>query len=142
MFVGAIAIEGNEQKRSAQNEVQNSDRCKESETFPNVIRTNEQDVADEHLLDFFIAFGGAAEQQNRRRRRDDVGDSDDRFLRNLTRAFAGNGKNRSADERETERDRKRCPTFQIQVEQHRDTNPSEAICAIAMSIKMMPRWTT
>ncbi len=89
--------------------MENSDRNKKRETFPNLRRRNQQDITNQHLFDFFVALSGATEKQHRCGRRYDIGNANDRFLRNLARAT------------------------QI---------PREAICAIAMSTKIMPRWTT
>ena len=78
-------------------------------------------------------------KQDRGRRRDDVGNSDDRFLRNLAGAFSRDGKDRRPDQRESERDRKGRPGSARSSRNKTATQiPSDAICAIAMSIKMMP----
>ena len=98
------------------------DQEKKSEAFPNVSRTHEQDVADEHVFDFLVAFRRAAEEENGRRGGHDVADADDGLLWNLAGAFAGHGKNRGAKEGKAERNDKGRPAFQVQVEQDRDTN--------------------
>ena len=86
-FVSRIAIEGDEQKISAQNEMENTDDDKKCEAFPNFTRRHEQNISDEHVFDFLVAFRRAAQEQDRGGRRHDVGDADDRFLRNLARRF-------------------------------------------------------
>ncbi len=67
MLVGAVAIEGDEQERLAQGEMNNADEEKKPEAFPDLRRTHEQDIADEHVLDFLVAFRGAAQEQARPR---------------------------------------------------------------------------
>ena len=71
-----------------------ADQEKKPETFPDIEWTHEKDITDKHVLDFLVPFRRAAQEQDRGRRRHDIADSDDRFLRDLARALAGNGKNR------------------------------------------------
>ena len=102
--------------------MENSDGDKERETLPNFARCHEQNISHEHVFDFFVTFRRAAEQQHRRGCRHDIGNADDRFLRNLARPFSGHGKNRSARKREAERNSESCPAFKIEMEQNSDTN--------------------
>src|SRR3954462_11782198 len=94
----------------------------ESATFPNVERTNEQDIPDEHVLDFLVAFGRAAEKQDGGGSGDHIADSDNRFLRNFAGTFAGDRKKRGAEKSETESDSEGRPAFQIQMKENCDTN--------------------
>ena len=98
------------------------DESEESEAFPNVKRTDEQDITDEHVLDLLVALGRPAEEQDRSGGRHHITNSDNRFLRNLAGTFAGNGKKRGAEQGETERDGKGGPALQIQMEEDRNAN--------------------
>ena len=69
--------------------MKNPDGNKKREALPNLRRRHQQNIAHQHLFDFFVALSGATEKQHRRGRRHDIGDTNDRFLRNLVRAFSG-----------------------------------------------------
>ena len=69
---------------------------------------------------------------------DDIADADDRFLRDLARAFAGNGKNRGAKKREPKGDAEGGPASRFRWSRTATQMPNDAICAIAMSMKMIP----
>ena len=45
--------------------MENADDKKKSEAFPDFERCNEQDIPDQHLFDFFVAFRRAAQEQDR-----------------------------------------------------------------------------
>ena len=122
LLKSGFAVEGDEQELFAKGEMKDADEREKAEAFPNLRRSHEQDVADEHVFDFLIALGRAAEQEHSGRGGDDVGDADHRLLRHLALAFAGEGKNRRADEGEAERDPEGCGAFQVQPQQHRDAD--------------------
>src|SRR5439155_247220 len=121
-LVSLITIERDEQERAAQNEMEDADRNEKRKAFPNFMRRYEQNIANQHVLDFLVAFRRAAEQQDRSSSSHDVRDSDDGFLRNLARPFSSNGENCCASEREAERNSKRCPASEIQMQEHGETN--------------------
>src|SRR5439155_27297599 len=93
LLVGTVTIERDEQEILAQNEMEDADDDKKCEAFPNFMRRYEQNIANQHVLDFLVAFRRAAEQQDCSSRSYDVRDSDDRFLRDLARTFSGYRKN-------------------------------------------------
>ena len=95
--------------------MQHADGDKERETFPDFSGAHEQDIADQHLFDFFVAFRGAAQQQDRRGRGHDVGNADDRFLRNWLARFPVTEKIAAPSKREAERDGKRGRALQDRV---------------------------
>ncbi len=88
-----------------------ANKKKKSETFPDIDRSNKQDVADEHVFDFLVALRGPAQEEHRRRRRHDVANADNRLLRDRARPFPGHRKNRGPEEGEAERDEKSGPAF-------------------------------
>src|SRR6266849_1912595 len=102
--------------------MQNSYSEEERKAFPDIVWTNEQNVADEHVFDLLVTFSRAAQQKNRRSGCHDVGNSNDRFLRNLAGAFACDRKNSGAGERKAERNHKGFRAFQIEMKQDRDAN--------------------
>jgi hypothetical protein len=55
-LVSRIAIERNQQKISAQTEMEDADNGKKREAFPNFMRRYEQNISDKHVLDFLVAF--------------------------------------------------------------------------------------
>jgi len=55
-LVSRIAIERNQQKISAQTEMEDTDSGKKCEAFPNFMRRYEQNIANQHVLDFLVAF--------------------------------------------------------------------------------------
>src|SRR5438034_8899785 len=103
--------------------MEDADDDKKCEAFPNFMRRYEQNIANQHVLDFLVAFRRAAEQQDRSSSSHDVRDSDDGFLRNLARPFSSNRENCCASEREAERNSKRCPAFEIEMQEDGETNP-------------------
>ena len=122
VLVGAVAIKGDEQERLAQGEMNDADEEKKPEAFPDVDWTNEKDITHEHVLDFLIPFRGAAQEQDGRRRRHDIADADDRFLRDLTRAFAGNGENRGPKQSEPKGDEEGGPAIEMEVQEDGDAD--------------------
>src|SRR5882724_12852375 len=86
------------------------------EAFPNFMGRYEQNVANQHILDFLVTFRRAAEQQDRSSRRHDIRNPDDRFLRDLARTFSGNRKNSRSDQGKSERDAESGPALKIQME--------------------------
>src|SRR5213075_1258453 len=121
-LVSAIPVEGNEEKIPAQDEMQKADDRKKSEAFPNLERRDQQNISDQHLFDLFIALGGAAQEQNCGSRRNDVSDTDDRFLGNLTCPFACDGKNRGPHKGKAKSDGKGRRALKVQMEQDRDAD--------------------
>src|SRR5207249_11922259 len=51
-LVSPIAIERDEQERAAQTEMEDADRDEKCKAFPNFIRRYEQNIANQHVLDF------------------------------------------------------------------------------------------
>ena len=94
--------------------MKNAHRNKKGETFPNLHRRYQQDIAYQHLFDFLVALRSAAEQQHRRGRGHDVGDADDGFLRNFAGAFSGDGKDGAAENGEGQRNGKSDPAVKIE----------------------------
>ena len=68
--------------------MENADRNKKRETFPNLRRRHQQNITDQHLLDFFVALRRATKKEDRGGGRYDISNANDRFLRNLARAFS------------------------------------------------------
>ena len=95
--------------------MQKADRDEKRKALPNFQRSHKQNVAHQHLLDLFVSFCRAAKQQHCRSGRNHIGDSDDRFLRNLARPFSRYRKNGRSDQSETERDAESCPALKIEM---------------------------
>src|SRR5262249_30719901 len=103
-------------------EMENADAYKQREPLPNFSRCNQQNISDEDVFDFLVAFSRSTEQQHGRSRCNNVCNSDDCFLRNLTRALPCDRKNRGTNQSKTKSDGKRRPVFQLESEQNCDTN--------------------
>jgi len=114
-LVSPITIERDEQERAAENEMEDADDDKKREAFPNFMRRYEQNIANQHVLDFLVAFRRAAEQQDRSSSSHDIRNSDDRFLRDLARTFSGYRKNGPSDQSESERDAESGPTLKVEM---------------------------
>src|SRR5204862_1412775 len=121
-LVSPITIERDEQERAAENEMEDADDDKKREAFPNFMRRYEQNIANQHVLDFLVAFRRAAEQQDRSSSSHDIRNSDDRFLRDLARTFSGYRKNGPSDQSESERDAESGPTLKVEMKQNCETN--------------------
>src|SRR5207245_10280522 len=115
-LVSPVAIERHQQERAAQNEMEDADDNKKCKAFPNFMRRYEQNIANQHVLDFIIAFRRATEQQDRSSSSHDIRNSDDRFLRDLARTFSGYRKNGRADQSESERYTESGPTLKVKME--------------------------
>src|SRR5262245_28279983 len=99
-----------------------SHRSKEREAFPNIGGTNKQDITHEHVLDLLVAFRGATEKKDCRRRSNDIADTNNCFLRDLARSFAGKGKNCCTKQSETKGDSEGRPAIQVEPKQDCNTN--------------------
>ena len=122
MFIGAVAIKADEEERLAQNEMNHAYEEKKPETFPDIGWTHEEDVTDKHVLDFLIPFRRAAQEKHGRRRRHDIADANDRFLRDLTRALAGNGENCSPKQSEPKGNEEGGPAVEVEVQEDGDAD--------------------
>src|SRR6516165_1006305 len=96
--------------------MESADRSEESEPFPNFAWCYQQNISDQHVLDFFVAFRGAAQQQHSCCSRDHIGNSDHGFLWNLARAFSSYGKNCCANQTKRKRDAERGPAFKFEMQ--------------------------
>src|SRR6266542_1080110 len=102
--------------------MEDAHRDKKCKAFPNFIRRYEQNIANQHVLDFLVAFRRAAEQQDSSSSSHDIRNSDDRFLRDLARTFSGYRKNGPSDQSESERDAESGPALKVEMKSNRETN--------------------
>src|SRR5207245_11115474 len=54
-LVSPIAIERDEQERAAQNQIEDADAEKKCKAFPHFMGRYEQNIANQHVLDFLVA---------------------------------------------------------------------------------------
>jgi len=97
--------------------MENANHNKQAKAFPNFRRCHQQNIAYQHLFDFFVAFGRAAEQEHGRCRCHHVGDANNCFLWNFAGAFSGERKNRAAKKGKPKCDCESGPAVKVKSEE-------------------------
>src|SRR5436190_136068 len=79
-----------------------ADDDKKCKAFPNLMRRYEQNIANQHVLDFLVAVRTATQQQDRSISRHDIRNSADRVHLHSARAFPGHGQHCRSNQRAPE----------------------------------------